>query len=201
MAVYRITCTWKNTFELSFAQNVIHMEDPANTLTPSQVGDLIDVEWWGGSTSTMLRIMTANMSQLDFLNIQRVDTTPAGGVLPYSTLKTKGTLVDNVFHEVVGYVFRLFDGGAGPRHRGRLYHFGTPSSSNTRLGPSAGNVTAFNTLRAAWLSKFGPSGSTGLRWVLWHRDLTGSARWSQINDIRLASAFGIQRRRNPGVGL
>lgn len=201
MAVYRITIQFKHTTDASLAQNVIHMEDPAGTLTPAAIGGIIENTWWGGSTNSALRLMTANAVSLDFIWIQRVDTTPPGGVLPYSPVKTAGTKVSNVWHEVVGFIFRLFDGGAGPSHRGRVYHFGTANTDSLRTGPSSGNVAQFNTLHDTWMAAFGPTGNSGLKWVLWHRNQVGNARWTQITDIRLSDKMGIQRRRNPGIGL
>jgi len=202
MAVWRATFTWKNTFELSFAQNVLHFYDGSNLMNVQEIGDKLRDNFWGaGSGGTLLRSMTANMCKWDQLTLQRIDTTPTGGVFPYQTGGPVGDKVDNVFHEVVGYVFRFYDGGSGPRHRGRMYHFGTPSGSYTRLGPSPGNITAFNVMRLAWLNAFGPLPTTGLNLVLWHRDFTGEARHTNVIDIRLSTTMGIQRRRNPGVGM
>ena len=203
MAIWRATLIWKNTFELSFGQNVLHFNDPTNALTTDQIGGIIDNSWWGTNATPALRAMTANMTSLDFINLQRIDTNPAGGIIGFSSSKTVGNLVSNVWHEVVGYIFQLFDGFSGVRHRGRVYHYGTPSANggNTRLGPGPATVTAFNTLRTHWLARFGPQGDSGLKWVIWHRGQVGDARWTQVSDIRISSKMGVQRRRNPGVGF
>lgn len=202
MAIWRATFTWRNTFELSFAQNVLHFEDSSNLMDVNAIGTVLLSDLWGTTLNApRLRNMTANMCQFYNLQLQRIDTTPPGGVFPFQTGGPTGVIVDNVFHEVVGYVFRFYDGGAGPRHRGRMFHFGTPQSSNTRLGPSTGNIATFNSMRTNWLNSFGPLPTTGLSLVLWHRDFQGDARWSRVIDIRLAPSMGIQRRRNPGVGM
>jgi hypothetical protein len=201
MSVWRATLTWLYVTDQVIAQNVLHMLDPSGTMTHTQVGSIIENQWWGSAAGLALRAMTIQNVTLNSIQLQRVDTTPPGGVLPYNTLKQGGGVVGTFWHEVVGFVFSIYDGGAGPAHRGRIYHFGTPSNANTRVGPSASNQNSFNLLRDDWLNKFGELPTSNLHWVIWHRGKQGDERWTKIKDIRLSPRFGIQRRRNPGVGM
>lgn len=203
MAVWRATLTFKNTTDPAFGQNVLYFEDPTDAMTPLQIGGLIDTQLWATSAVGGLVNLTANNVQLNAITLQRVDTTPPQATQPFTPAQTNGIVVSNNFHHVVGMIFQLLDGSAGKRHRGRMYHYGSPSTNLglSRAGPGASTVPLFDTWKSRMLARFGPTGSTGLKWVLWHRDQVGSARWTQIVDFRLSTVLGVQRRRNPNVGL
>lgn len=203
MAIWRCTLTWKNTTDGGFGQNVLHFLEPTDQMLPEQVGALLDQQWWGSAANPALDVMTSNNTQLDSMTVQRIVPDPAQGLVPVATAKRLGQTVSNNYHHVVGMIFQLRDGLGGRAHRGRVYHYGSPSVNQglTRLGPGAGTVTNFNTLRTRWLTRFGENGTSGLRWVIWHRGQQGNARWSHVSDIILAPVLGVQRRRNPHVGL
>lgn len=201
--VWRVTMTWKNTTDLAFGQNVIYMLDSVGNKTAAEVGGLIDTQLWATSAVGGLVNLTANNTILNAITLQRVDTVPPQATQPFTPAQTGGIIVSNNYHHVVGMIFQLLDGNAGKRHRGRMYHYGSPSVNLglSRSGPGASTIPLFDTFKSRMIARFGPSGSTGLRWVLWHRDLAGDARWSQVVDMRLSTVLGVQRRRNPNVGL
>jgi len=199
---WRVTLTWKYTSDNAFAQNVIYMEDPSETKTPDYIGQQIDNFWWGNLANVALRKSTASAVQLWAVDLQKVWPLPAGGSIPYPTVRGAGGVTSaNAWHYVVGMVFTLYDGGAGPRHRGRVYHYGTPNTTGLRSGPAGADLTNFALTRLNWLDAFGPLPTTLLNWCLFHRDLTGSDRFTRITDIRLQPLFGVQRRRTFGRGL
>jgi hypothetical protein len=203
MAVWRATLTYKNTTDGGFAQNVLHFLEPTDTMLPEQIGPLIDTQWWGSAANPALDVISANNTLLDAMTVQRIDTEPAGGTVPITVLKRLGQVTSNNYHHTMGLIFQLRDGVAGRAHRGRVYHYGSPSTGIglTRLGPSASTIPLFTTLRNRWMLRFGENGTTGLRWVIWHRNQTGDDRWTRVVDVILSSTLGCQRRRNPHVGL
>lgn len=201
MAVWRCTFTFRNTRVGLFSQNVIHMEDSSNVKTAQQIGTELDSGWWGLSAGAGLRNMTSNSYKLLNISLQRIDSSPAGGSIPFISAGAIGSIGATEVHPTVGFIFTLLDGGAGPQHRGRVYHSGTPAGQLVDGSPSAAAQTAFTSLRDTWLNRYGPLPTSGLNWVIWHRDKVGDARWTRVTDIRLAPFGRCQRRRNFGVGF
>jgi hypothetical protein len=201
MAVWRCTFTFRNTRLGLFSQNVVHMEDSSNIKTPQQIGSTLDSNWWGLGGTGGLRAMTSTSYKLLNISLQRIDTTPQGGSVPFISQGATGAVQATEVHPTVGFIFTLLDGGAGPRHRGRVYHSGTPTGYLFDGTPSATANATWTTLRDDWLNRFGPLPTTGLNWVIWHRDQQGDARWTRVIDIRLAPFGRCQRRRNFGVGF
>jgi hypothetical protein len=200
--IWRATVTWKYSSDNAFAQNVIYLEDPSETKTADYVGSKVELLWWGGSSSYALRRMTASAVQLWAIDLQKVHPLPVGGSIPYTPTRTTGAITSaNAWHYVVGIVFTIYDGGAGPRHRGRVYHYGTSNTTSLRMGPAGADLTNFPVLRDQWLNDFGPLPTSLLNWVIWHRDLTGTAKFTRVTDIRMQPFFGVQRRRTFGRGL
>lgn len=203
MTIWRCTLQYLNTTDGGFAQNVLHMNDPAGTALPEEVGSIMDQQWWGSAAFPALDVMSANNVRLDSMTVQKIAPDPVGGIIPITVAKRLGQVVSNNYHHTIGVIFQLKDGLGGRMHRGRVYHYGSPSTNIglTRNGPGASTITIFNTLRGRWLSRFGEGGSTPLRWVIWHRNQVGDARWTNVVDIGLSPFLGVQRRRNPHVGL
>lgn len=199
--VWRATLTFRNVALGVFSQNVLHFEDASETKSPDVVKNAIEQEWWGLSGSNRLVSMSSLNVQLINISLQRIDSTPAGGTIPFSTNNSNGSQGTGIVYPTVGLCFTLLDGGAGVKHRGRVYHTATPSNFLTNGVPSSACTTAFNALRTQWLNAFGPLPTTGLNWVIWHRQEQGNARWTRVVDIRLSPFARCQRRRNFGVGL
>lgn len=201
MAVYRCTLTYRNVALGVFSQNVIHLEDSSNIKSPEQIRDALQQEFWGLSGAPRLSLISSLNVQWTSLSLQRVDSNPTGGTIPLGATLISGSQGSGVLYPTVGFCFTLLDGGSGPRHRGRLYHSATPANLLNNGIPTSVAVTNFQTLRDQWLNAFGPLPTTGLHWVLWHRDLQGDARWTRIVDIRLSPFARCQRRRNFGTGF
>lgn len=198
---YRCTFQFFKTDDGTFAQNVVCMEDASETQTLSQIGTTLDQQWWGLNSLAALRRMSTNVMRLEVIHIQRIDISPPPLTFPFSTALTVGNSGFNFLHQTLGLVFRIFDGSGGPAHRGRVYHYGTPTTFVQRQGPSPAGVTEFNILRDHWLNQFGPLPVSNLFWNIFHRDQVGAARFTRVTDIRLSPRLGVQRRRNFGVGM
>ena len=199
---WKATITYKYTSDNAFAQNVIYLEDPSESKTPDFIGTAVQNDWWGGALNQCIRKMTASAVQIWNLDLQKVWPLPAGGSIPFTLTRTTGAITSaNAWHYVVGYVFTLYDGGAGPRHRGRVYHYGTPNTTSLRTGPAGADLTNFPVMRDQLLNAWGPLPTTLLHWCIFHRDLTGADRFTRITDIRMQPLFGVQRRRTFGRGL
>jgi len=199
MSVWRATFQWFKTDDSTFGQNVLYFNNQDNAMSLSAMGVELDQQWW-----TALKPLTTNVVRLDAIFFKDVGANPPGGTLPYATTLSTGTVGVNVMHQTLGFVFQIFDGTSGPKGRGRMYHYGSPSNHMNRSGPQPSAVTAFNTFRATWMTRYVTNGGTsGLRWVLWHRQSAQGdpAFASNITDIRLNPRICVQRRRNFGVGL
>jgi hypothetical protein len=198
---WRATITFFNSNTSLRSQNVLWFEDPSNIVTPASIAATIDSEWWGPSGSNRLRAMSSFHVKNESYTLQKVSPSPPGGGIPIVASGITGAVGTGVVYPTVGLCFTTLDGGSGRRHRGRVYHSGTPSSFllNGVAGPSA--ITAFNTMRDGWLNAFGPLPTTGLHWCIFHRDLSGDARWTRINDIRMSTFPKCQRRRNFNIGF
>ena len=105
-------------------------------------------------------------------------------------------------HPCIGLVFTIKDGSAGKAHRGRVYHYGATTAHTTNSNPSSGNI--IGTI-ALWITnmmnRFGPVPSTGLRWMLHHAQAIGDSNFTDVVSIRVNPVYGVQRRRNFGVGF
>ncbi len=199
---YRCTLQWRKNDATLFGQNVLCMEDASETMPLATIGQIMDEQWWGLAAGNALRLWTTNVVRLETVFIQRLDVTPSPASFPYTARGAVGNSSFNVKHPVLGFCFRLFDGGGGPRHRGRVYHYGTRSDWLSDAGPDNATLTTqIAALRDIWLNAFGPLPTSGLHWNLFHRDLSGAARFTRVTDIRLSPRLVVQRRRNFGVGM
>lgn len=200
-AIWRTTLTYRNVALGVFSQNVLHFEDASETKTPDAIKTSVEQFWWGLSGSDRLVSMSSLNVQLINISLQRIDTNPAGGTIPFGTNNSAGSQGTGIVYPTVGLCFTLLDGGSGRKHRGRVYHSATPSNFLTNGVPSSVAVNAFASLRTKWLNSFGPLPTEGISWVIWHRAEQGNARWSKVTDIRLSPFARCQRRRNFGVGF
>jgi len=205
MAIWRIVLNWKNTTLNTLAQNVIYMKDPDGLKTAEQIGAIIDVEFWGATTlggEGTLRNFTSTNVRLDSLSLQRVSPSPPQGTIPYSTALQTGTDGSAVRHPVLGQLFTLKDGLAGRKHRGRFYHYGVTTAKSNTGGMKSGDITNEVTDWCIEMkTKFMNPATTGLFWMLHHRNAVDGDDFTEIVSIQPRPIFGIQRRRNFGVGI
>lgn len=200
-AFWRCTLTFFNTNLTLYSQNVIYMEDPSETLTAANVDAAIESNWWGFSGSNALRVMSSFHVRLQNASYQRIEPGPPLAGVPLPGNLISGAIGSGVTHPCVGFCFSLLDGLGGRRHRGRTYHCATASSSVTNGVPTSTTQAQWIAVRDNWLNSFGPLPTTGLHWNLFHRDLSGAARFTRIVDVRLNGFTRIQRRRNYGTGI
>lgn len=198
---YRVTATMFNSGTALRGQNVMYFEDPSETKTMPQLAAAMDSNWWGASGSSALRFITAQLCRSESYTIQKVFPSPPSGGVPFTANGVGGAQATLVLYPTVGFVFQLFDGGSGAKHRGRLFHYGTPTNLTTNFTPNASAVTNFNTVRDTWLNAFGPLPTTGFFWCIFHRAEVGSAQFTRVTDIRLAPFLHHQRRRNFATGF
>lgn len=199
---FKATVTMFNSGTALRGQNVLWFEDPSETKTESQLFTAIDTEWYGlGTTSNRYRELTAQLSKSESVTIQRISPGPPTGGQPFTMSSAGGVQATLILYPTVGFVFQLFDGGAGAAHRGRVYHYGTPSNLTSNFIPNTVAATKFALVRDAWLNAFGPLPTTGFHLCIFHRKLTGDARWTRVTDIRLGAFLHHQRRRNFATGF
>lgn len=193
MSVHRCTFQYFKTDDSTIGQNVLYFHNPDGVLTTSAIGTELNGNFW-----VYCKPFTTNVVRLETIFIKTVDSIPEGATFPFAADLSLGSLGFNVLHQVIGPVFQFFDGIGGPQHRGRMYPYGVASNQLNRNGPQPSMVTLFNTWRTNMLNRYGPTGASPLRHVIWHRT---SKTWDGITDYRLAPRLGVQRRRNFGVGL
>jgi len=198
---WRVTVTFFNSGVALRGQNVIWLEDPSNIKTETQIAAAMDLNFWGPSGSSALVFMTAQLVKAESYTIQKVSPAPPSGGIPVTANQVGGSQATLVLYPTVGLIFQLFDGGAGSAHRGRIYHYGTPSNLATNFIPNATAASRFATVRDTWLNAFGPLPTSGLHWCIFHRKLVGDARWTRVTDIRMAPFLHHQRRRNFATGF
>jgi hypothetical protein len=200
-AFWRCTLTFRNTLIGTLAQNVLYMEDASETLQPDAIRIKLEQFWWGSAANIQLRAMSSFNSQLFGLSLQKISPAPPGGTIPMTAPLTVGNHGVAPLHPTLGFCFTLLDGGAGRKHRGRVYHCGTPGNLISNGVPAANAITLWTTLRDAWLNAFGPLPTSDLFWNIFHRSEQGDARFTRVVDLRLSPVIRVQRRRNIGVGF
>lgn len=110
-------------------------------------------------------------------------------------------------NSMLACVMTLRTGVAGKSHRGRKYVGGLAMENvgSDRLNNLG--VTSFNTIAAALITNFGPSGTDPtLGLGIYSRLIGGShpftiAGWQQVQQVVPHSILGSQRRRRVGVGI
>lgn len=200
---WRATLNWRNTTEGTNAQNVLYFEDTSEVKTADQIGVIIDDSFWGtGGASGELRNFTSTNVVLQTISLQRIRPLPALGSTPFVTQQRFGVNGSATRHVCLCYIFTFKDGGAGKKHRGRMYHFGHTNSQSDIKGPLAGNVTGTMTQWANnIIARFGPAGTTGLILCLFHRGAAAGSEFTRVTSIQPRPFFGLQRRRNYNVGM
>ena len=197
IGLLRCTFQWFKTDDATFAQNVLYFDTDGNDLTPDTIGQDLQNNFW-----VFLKPMVSNVVRLEQIFIKELNNVPDTGAVPFSANLSVGTSGFNVLHQVLGPVFQFYDGGAGPKHRGRMYPYGVTSNHLNRSGPQPSLVTAFATWRTNMLTRYSNSGTSPLVHMIYHRRVAPDpVAWSPVTDYRLAPRLGVQRRRNFAVGL
>jgi hypothetical protein len=172
--------------------NVLHFNNPDGGLSHVQIRDVLIAQW----LFHVRDIQNVNFVWRD-MTVQKVDGTPdTPTVFPLSD--QQGALTGTAAHPSLAALFSVRTAFAGRKGRGRFYVPGVHQESvlNGRVHPNA--VIAYNTVANDLVARFGASGSQAIKLVVCPRiDPTDI---HTCVTILARSVFGIQRRRNIGVG-
>jgi hypothetical protein len=203
-SIWKCTLYWTNTTLGTNAQNVVYMKADETITDPSQIGAILDNQFWGSSGATPeMRNWTSTNVKLYQIALQQIQPVPAGGVV-YTTAQNFGNAANVVKSPVLGVLFTIKDGGAGRKHRGRFYHYGATQTILTDTGPTAGNIAPTGPIgltRSALLARFGPTATTALKWQIYHRNEESAFQFTQVSSIAINPRTVVQRRRNYLIGF
>jgi len=194
MSVWQVTVS--GLMYSQVIQNVFAVSQSGSTLTELQVAALIDT-WWVDV------VRTAQVNDLVYNDVRVKLISPSAGPPQHLTINKPGTLFGfNQSISFVAIILRLKTAVAGKRGRGRLYMVGYESGQNVQdgLGPNALNLwnAKVNILKTNFL---GATPSSGLNIGVMKRTQTDFTNFIGAVDIQLRQQFGVQRRRNAGVGI
>lgn len=193
MAIVRITLT--AAFRGMTVQNVLHFDNHDSGILPTTHCATIRDQW-------MDEYKFFSVNQVIWINIAYTPLTPALGVTTNLAINIAGAsnATDSRDHPVISEKIRIQTATAGRAGRGRIY---APVASlfGGNVGVvEAATITARNARLATLMSRFGgPSPSTGLTLGIAPRGNPGN--FKPATSMFLASTYGIQRRRNIGVGI
>jgi len=192
MSEHRITLTglyWGNTI-----QNVVHVLNADGTLDAAAIFTEFTNNW-----INVVRAQQMTTFTWTSITEQRVDVT---GIPPNSTsLSLAGQVAGSEgIQSVLAVIFSFRTGFAGRRGRGRIYIAGNRTDAVTGNVLNSGNLAAWvgvaNTIKARF-----KSGGTGpLVLLVREHNATGSIG-HPVTDIVVRNRWGVQRRRNTGVGI
>lgn len=178
----------------SVLMNTLHFSGPSSD--PAQMAVLaqeIETDWIGQckfkQTGNLKYIMVeVRLLESQFPVHQRVVNingvaTANGGDLP--------------FH---AYVLRMYTNIIGKHGRGRKYIGGVQGGTSTNGFITQSLIDQWNISRGVWLGKWGPTGTSTFRLGITRRVNPG-ANFNQVQDIKVSTTWGIQRRRNIGIGI
>jgi hypothetical protein len=190
MSIHRLIFT--GTFLGQKCQNVLHVSNPDGALSNLAIRDEMLANF-----IPRLRNVQNNQASWVQLSVQRVGLTP--GIAEIFPLTGQvGSLAGNGASPFVAGVFSIRTGTPGRHGHGRFYLFGVHGASISNGAFESGAFASYQTQALNIEGRFKEGGTGPL-------DLGVAPRGNEDNFIPMTalivrSIFGVQRRRNFGVG-
>jgi hypothetical protein len=190
MAIMRLVFT--GTILGQLVQNVVHFDNIDGALTH----DDIKTEMLAGWIPILRNIQNANLSWTA-LSVQRIQSPPDIATL-YPLSGQVGSLSGAPAPTVLCGLFSIRSATPGRHGHGRFYLFGVHGESVLNSIVQSGALAAYQNAANNLIGRYGVSGSTGLRLGVCPRN--DPTNFHPATAIVVRPTFGIQRRRNIGVG-
>lgn len=173
-------------------QNVLHFENPDGALSNAAMRDELLTNF-----VARLRNLQNNALVWQSMSIQKVDGVPDEAEV-FILSGHVGSLVGNPAPTVLCGLFSIRTGVAGRRGHGRFYMFGVHGDSVANSVVQSGALAAYVTEANFITNRFKGGGSGPITLGVCPRSNPGD--FLSMTNLIPRPVFGIQRRRNIGVG-
>ena len=190
MAIMRVTLS--GTYLGQLCQNVIHFHNPDRALTDVQVREEIL-----GNLVIPIRSLQNNQATWTVMTVQKVDGTPDTPSV-FALSGHVGSLSGGGAPSFLAAVVRIKTATAGRHGHGRFYVWGVHGASVSNGVFESGAFSAYGTTFGTMTNRFKAGGTGPLVMGVAPRASPGD--FIQMTALVVPSIFGVQRRRNIGVG-
>lgn len=173
-------------------QNVLHFDNPDGGLNDAQVRDEILANF----VARLRNVQNAGLSYTE-LTVQKVDP-PAAPISVFPLAGANGSLAGAAAPPVLAALCSIRTAVAGRHGHGRFYGFGVHGESVSNGAFQAGALAAWQGEANFIVGRFGSGGTGPLRLGVAPR--SDPTAFITCTSIVVRATFGIQRRRNIGVG-
>lgn len=173
-------------------QNVIHFATATVGFSELDVYNEFTANWMG-----VLRNLQNNGLSYTEVAVQRIDP-PVGPLLQFPITGTNGSLSGAAAPPVLCGLFSIRTAAAGRHGHGRFYMFGVHGDSVLDGVIQSGAYAAYQGAAVNLTNRFKQTGSGPMTLVVLPRN--NPTDYKSMVSVIVRRQFGIQRRRNIGVG-
>lgn len=173
-------------------QNVLHFWNPDDTQTHDNIRDELIANW----LPIVRNVQNANWRWTE-ISVQRVSGTPDIATV-YPLSGNAGSLSGAPAVTVIAILFSIRTAVPGRHGHGRFYLPGVHGESVSNSVPESGALSAFQGAANALVARYGASGTGPINLVVVPRATPSDTHFCTAIVVR--PTFGVQRRRNIGVG-
>lgn len=193
MAIFRVTLT--ASFRGMIMQNVLHFDQHASGITGQTICEIVRDQW-------LDQQRFFSVDQVIWINVSATQVDPGVGLTTNLAVNITGAAnaTSSNDHPVLCEKIRVQTATVGRHGRGRIYcPVAAVSGGNVGI-VNAATITSRNARLATLMARFNDNNpSTFITYGIIPRDTPSSFK-PAIN-MFLDSKYGIQRRRNIGVGI
>lgn len=190
MAIMRVTLT--GTYLGQRCQNVIHFKNPDRALT-----DVACREEILGTFVIPIRSLQNNQATWVQMEVQKVDGTP-DAVSVFALSGHVGSLSGGGAPSFLAALVRIKTAVAGRHGHGRFYIWGVHGASVANGVFESGAFSAYGTTFANITARYKNGGTGPL--IMGVAPRSSPSSFIDMTALVVPSVFGVQRRRNIGVG-
>jgi len=186
-------CNIRATYLNQMVQNVLHFSAPDNQFTNAQINDIV-------KTLFIIQVKALQNEHLLYQTLETRRIAPNANVVTVeSLLGFTGDLAGVGAHPVIAAIFTIQTATPGRHGHGRFYMGGVHQESilNGVVEPNA--FAAYSTKAGIITTRFGPNATSGIN--LGVKQQHPSNNFIAMQQLIARSVFGVQRRRNIGVGI
>ncbi len=173
-------------------QNVLHFSNPDGALSEAAIATEIQNNWL-----PPLRNLQNNGCAYASLSVQRVDA-PGHAAMVFSLLGTSGALSGAIAPSFVAGLFSIRTSSTGRHGHGRFYMFGVHGDSVLNGVVQSGALAAYQGAANALVARYKSGGTGPITLIV--TDRATVTEFHPVTSIIARPVFGVQRRRNIGVG-
>ena len=173
-------------------QNVIHFATGPGTFTEEDVYNEFTANWMG-----VLRNLQNNNLSYTEVAVQRIDP-PAGPLILFPITGTNGSLSGAPAPPVLCGLFSIRTAASCRGGHGRFYMFGVHGESVADGVVQSGAYAAYQGAAVNLTNRFKQGGTGPMILVVLPRN--NVTNYKSMTSVVVRRTFGIQRRRNIGVG-